>query len=177
MTASPDPKPDHLTALRGCELVPKDHPVIVLRGQLDALEAQILQAQVVLRRLGMEGGVAGLGEVLDYVKAVMSAEVRQRPLPPMPLAGLDGDELRDRSHHPKATYGIGHFEPSIEDGEAVIVLNVLRTAARQAELAAYAAFKVPGEQHTTRPDIIQAMNRLSSALYVMMFEAKTGRLG
>jgi ethanolamine utilization cobalamin adenosyltransferase len=164
-----------MTSLRGNTLVPKDHPVIALRGRIDSLEATILLAQVEFRRLGQEAAVADLGDVLDAVKAVMRAEVMAAPLPPLTLLGLDADQVRDRSHHPRLYAGIDHFAPSVDDGWAVVTLNALRTEAREAELAAYRAFKRPDGPHSTRPDILQTMNRLSSALYLMMFKAKTGQ--
>jgi ethanolamine utilization cobalamin adenosyltransferase len=166
-------KPEHMTALRGNLLVAKDHPVIALRGRLDSLEADILLAQVALRRLGLDQGVAQLGEVLQAVKRVMRAEVLEEPLEPLTLWGLDAPTLRHRSHHPAKTYGVVHFAASVDDGEAVCLLNALRTRAREVELAAFAAFCL-ADGSVSRPDIIEWLNRLSSAFYLLMFKAKTG---
>jgi ethanolamine utilization cobalamin adenosyltransferase len=196
--------------LRDNTLVPKDHPVIALRGRLDSLEAQILVAQIAFAQLGLDQGVRELDEILAFVKAVMRAEVLVKPFPDDPLIGLDLDVLRDQSHHPRKVFGIGHFEVSAADGDAVVWLNWLRTQAREAELATYKAFAgplrpsashpgadrpchnsspvrrvhhLPPSKHPHaprpqdppgRPDLLRAMNRLSSALYVMVFRAKTG---
>jgi len=166
-------KPEHMTALAGNVLVEKDHPVIRLRGQLDALEAQTIAAQVVFRRLGLAKGVADLGEVLEHVKQILRAEVLGVRLDDRTLLGMTHDELRYVSHHPEERFGLPHFFTSVDDGECVVTLNVLRTKVREAELAAYDAFKRPG-QEPRRLDIIQALNRLSSACYIMMFKAKAG---
>ncbi|MCL1840517.1 MAG: hypothetical protein FWF75_02045 [Propionibacteriaceae bacterium] len=166
-------KPEHLTALRGNLLVPKNHPQIRFRGQLDALESDILVAQVAFQRLGLAKGVADLGEVLRYVKQVLRAEVLDVPFDQVSLFGLDDEELRHRSHYPKQYYGITHFAASVEDGEAVVLLNQLRTTVRTVELAAYDAFATGGTAEPRRIDLIRALNRLSSALYLMMFKAKT----
>jgi ethanolamine utilization cobalamin adenosyltransferase len=165
-------KPEHMTALRGDLLVMKDHPAIALRGQLDSLEAAILEAQVVFRRLGLEPGVAELGQVLRYVKNLLRAEVLEEPLGQISLFGWDDAELRARSHRPQDYYGLPHFATSVDDGEAVVRLNSLRTQAREVELAAYNAFKRSDGRPPEREDLILALNRLSSAFYLMMFKAK-----
>ncbi len=171
-----DEKPEHMTAVRGTTLVYKDHPVIVLRGKIDSFESKLIGTQLALRKSGMEKCVADLGEVLTYVRNLLRAEVTEEELAPMALLGMDDMEIRARSHKPKQFYGMGHFMPSVDDGEAVVLLNELRSAVREVEIAAYTAFKdengVP-----TRTDIARALNRLSSLFYVMMFRAKTGEYG
>jgi len=167
-----DAKPEHLTALRGNLLVPKNHPQIRFRGQLDALEADLLVLQVEFERLGLPGAVAELGEVLRYVKQILRCEVLDVPFEQVSLFGLDDAELRHRSHHPNQYFGLPHFAASVEDGAAVVLLNQLRTRVREVELAAYDAFAVGGTQPPTRTDLIRALNRLSSAVYLMMFKAK-----
>jgi ethanolamine utilization cobalamin adenosyltransferase len=167
-------KPDHLTALRGNLLVPKNHPQIRFRGQLDALEADLLVLQVEFDRLGLPKAVADLGEVLRYVKQLLRAEVLEVGFEQVTLFGYDDAELRHRSHHPQQYYGINHFATSLADGAAVVLLNQLRTKVREVELAGYDAFAQPGTAPPTRVDLIRALNRLSSAVYLMMFKAKTG---
>ncbi|MDR1295244.1 MAG: hypothetical protein LBK59_09900, partial [Bifidobacteriaceae bacterium] len=120
---------------------------------------------------------ADLGDVLDTVKAVMRAEVLNKPAPSVALLGLNADQLHEYSHRPRLHLGIGHVTPSVDDGQTVATLNALRTQVREGELAAYAAFASPDGDGVTRPDILEAMNRLSSALYVMMIKAKAGQYG
>ena len=167
-----DEKPEHLTALRGTTLVPKDHRIIKLRGRFDSLEAKILETQLAFRRLGIEKGIADLADTLAFVRELLRCEVLDQPLGPMLLFGMDEAEIRSRSHAPKKFYGIPHFFASVDDGEAVVLLNSLRTAVRETEIAAYEAFKTEGGE-PLREDIGRALNRLSSAFYVMMFRAKT----
>jgi ethanolamine utilization cobalamin adenosyltransferase len=163
-------KPEHMTSLRGDMLVSKDHPRIRLRGRLDGLQARILEAQILFRRLGQEKAVSDLGEVLGVVRAILRCEVLDEPLEQFLLLGMDEEEIRARSHRPKDYYGLQHFFASVDDGEAVITLNSLRTLVREAELAFYDAFK----HEDGRADLALALNRLSSVFYVMMFKAKTG---
>ena len=166
-------KPEHMTALYGNTLVCKDHKHIRLRGVLDSLTAQLLLAQLAFGRLCLAKGVSELEEVLACVKDLLRYEVLQQPLAPLLLFGMDEAEIHSRSHLPQNYYGIGHFSPSRKDGEAVLLLNSLRTAMREAELAAYEALKQENGE-PEQPELLQALNRLSSALYIMMFKAKTG---
>ena len=46
--------------------------------------------------------------------------------------------------------------------------------ARQTELAAYAAFR-DSDGNVTRGDILLALNRLSSLLWILMIRCKAGR--
>jgi len=168
-----DSKPEHLTALRGNLLVPKNHPQIRFRGMLDALEAEIVLTQVAFNRLGLPAGVADLTEALQYARQILRCEVLDVPFEASTLLGYDEAGLQHNSHYPEERFGIVHFAAAADDGEAVALLNRLRTMARQVELAAYDAFDAGASAPPTRIDLIQALNRLSSAFYLMMFKAKT----
>ena len=63
--------------------------------------------------------------------------------------------------------------PAAGDGEDLLRVNRARCAARAAELSAVAAFS-DREGNPTRPDILKAMNRLSSMLYIIMIRLKAG---
>lgn len=154
-------KPENMTHLSGNILVPKTHPRIRLRGKLDTLEAALLLA-------GQEPGApSALEEVLRFTRAILKSEVLGTPLEEGQLLGLTQEALHRRSHFPQDHYGQPHFMPAISDGPVMARLNSARCAAREAELAAVAAF--PENQ---RPDLLQALNRLSSAIYLLMIEEK-----
>ena len=61
--------------------------------------------------------------------------------------------------------------PSAGDGAVVARLNRTRCAAREAELAAVAAFS-DRDGNLTRQDIPKALNRMSSMLYLQMIQEK-----
>ena len=84
------------------------------------------------------------------------------------MCGLRQEEIRTRSQHPQDYFGIPHFMPSPEDPASVLRLNALRAQVREAELTAAAAF---GRE---REDLLRALNRLSSLLYVLMLQIKGG---
>jgi ethanolamine utilization cobalamin adenosyltransferase len=106
-----------------------------------------------------------LGEILNLAREVIRREVLGEPLPERPLCGMSMEELRSRSHRPQDFYGQPHFMPAVTDGAAVLRLNKVRAIARRAELAAVAA--VPD-----REDILKALNRMSSCLYILMIREK-----
>lgn len=159
-------KPEHMTHLRGDVLVNKTHPVIRFRGKLDSFQAELILAQLELPEEGKR-----LGEILDFSRHLISCDVMQEPVSREKLCGLTEQELRHRSHFPQEVYDKPHFMPEAADGIRIARLNRLRSFAREAELAAAAAFTDP-EGNCTRTDILRALNRISSMLYIMMIEHK-----
>ena len=165
-------KPEQLTHLQGDLLVSKTHPRIRFRGELDALEAEMMLCQLKLpEALGKE-----LREVLEYVRLMMRCEVLNEPLPEQKLWGMTEAELRLRSHRPQEFYGQAHFMPEATDGEAILWLNRARTQARRGELAAVDAF-MDRDGNLIRQDIPRAMNRVSSMLYLLMIRLKAEAKG
>jgi len=161
-------KPEHMTHLHGDVLVPKDHPRICFRGKMDTLEAELILCQQADRSLA-----APAGEILALARRVIRCEVMDEPLTWDTLCGLTEAEQRKRSHFPQDYYGQPHFMPSWEDGPVIARLNRARCAAREAEVAAVAAFS-DREGNPTRTDILQALNRMSSMLYILMVQRKSG---
>jgi ethanolamine utilization cobalamin adenosyltransferase len=153
-------KPEHMTHLDGDTLVPKTHPRIRFRGAVDTLESQLLLC-------GPE-----VGEILDLTRHLIRCDVLGEPVGEWTLCGLTEQEQRRRSHFPQEFYGIAHFMPDFSDPEPLLRLNAARCAARSAELAAVEAFS-DRDGNPTRPDILKAMNRISSMLYVLMLQQRS----
>lgn len=160
-------KPEHMTHLNGDVLVAKDHPRIVLRGKLDTLEAELILCQ-----LADENLITPIGEILTLARQLIRCEVLEEPLKWDKLCGLTEEEQRRRSHFPQDFYGQPHFMPSAADGDVIARLNRARCAAREAELAAVTAFR-DREGNPTRPDILKALNRMSSMIYILMVQWKS----
>jgi len=152
-------KPEHMTHLNGDTLVPKTHRRIRFRGAIDTLEAELLLC----------GSAAA--EVLNLARRLIRCDVLDEPVGDITLYGLTESEQRKRSHFPQDYYGIPHFMPDFSDSRELLQLNRARCAARQAELAALDAF-TDRDGTPTRPDIVQACNRISSMLYLLMLQAK-----
>jgi ethanolamine utilization cobalamin adenosyltransferase len=78
---------------------------------------------------------------------------------------MSGDEIRERSHHPERYFGLGHIRPHYSMGAIAAGLNTLRTRVREAELSACRAY-----EKMDRADIIKVLNRLSSAVYILVYK-------
>lgn len=160
------PKPEEMTHLNGSTLVPKTHPRIRLRGRLDSLESRILELQLAAHEQGNSQLIDQLGELLEQVRVILGCEVRETPLPAATLLGLDSDGLRRVSHNVRQEFGFGHPVPDYRMGRLPVLLNSLRTQVRETELEAVAAFAQP-DGTVARLDLVQALNRLSSAVYIL----------
>ena len=165
-------KPEHMTHLRENLLVPKTHPRIRFRGKLDSLEALLLQDIAQARALDRPHCAEGLEECLAFTKAILAAEVKEEPLPRGALLGMDSAGLRHASHHPENFAGLPHPEPHAGMGALCLALNYLRTQVREAELSAAEAF-CGDRAGCSRPDMIEALNRLSSAVYLLFLKELT----
>jgi len=170
-------KAEYMTSLSGKRMVSKTHGRIVFRGRIDTLEAEVIEAQVLAAQLGEADICASLGEILDYLRSIMSAEVRERPLPPPVLFGMDAEELHYQSHNTEIRFGPVRL-PAHTQGPLAARINTLRAKVREAELCAVRVFGPGAEEMaeptagtparvspTEREDIILALNRLSSALW------------
>ena len=162
-------KPEEMTHLHSDVLVPKNHPRIRFRGAMDTLEAELLLCQ-----LNHPGLAKDVGQILDLARRLIRCEVLEEPVPQEKLCGLTEEEQRARSHRPQDFFGIPHFMPSAGDGAAVLALNRCRCAARAAELSAVDAF-LDRDGKAARGDILRALNRMSSMLYVLMCMEKSGK--
>ena len=160
-------KPEHMTHLNAEFLVDKTHPRIAFRGVMDSLEAALLLAAA-----EAEGNIrTQLLEALAYTRYLLGQEVLEQPIVCEALGGMDEQQLRERSHRPQDFYGKPHFMPSPEDNKSLLLVNLARCKAREAELAAVKAFQNQ-EGLPQRLDLLQALNRLSSFLYLIMIQLK-----
>lgn len=152
-------KPEHMTHLCGDVLVPKTHPRIRFRGMVDLLEAELLLC-------GPE-----TGEILALARRLIRCDVMDEPVGEFTLYGLTAAQQRQHSHFPQDHYGIPHFMPDYSDDPQVLRFNRCRSICRQAELCAVEAFS-DRDGKLVREDIVQALNRMSSMLYILMIRRK-----
>ena len=162
-----DEKPEHMTQLYGNRLISKAHPRIEFRGKLDALIAKSLEVQLTAREQGQAPAAADLQEITDRLWQIMAAEVREECLPEQLLLGMDEDTLRRTSQNVRGAFGMEHPTPDCTMGRLCVEINSLRAQVREAEIAAVRA--VP-----ERLEILRAMNRLSSAVYVIFCRQLSG---
>ena len=160
-------KPEHMTQLFGNELVTKNHPRILFRGKLDSLQAMVVLDQALIAADGNQKLVDDLGSILDNLREMMRCDVLDETYCRQTIIGLIHQELRERSHNPQKFFGIKQMLlPDYTMGRDYALLNQLRAAIRETEVAAATAFLTGSK--CTRPDIMEELNRLSSALHIMM---------
>lgn len=162
-----DKKPEYYTHLKGNILVPKNHPRIKLRGTLDLTEANLICCINQIKFYGYNEMGDDLVIVLEYLQKMMRAEVLGEELPFIEFKGWTDDQIREYSHYPDKYFGVKHILPSAKYGQIFANINQIRTMIRQLELAAVEAFYNEEEDTCERLDIIMALNRLSSLIYIM----------
>ncbi|MDR2113540.1 MAG: ethanolamine utilization cob(I)yrinic acid a,c-diamide adenosyltransferase EutT [Candidatus Accumulibacter sp.] len=161
-------KPDTLTSLDGKALVAKNDPRLKLRGKLDTAIAHAVWIQA---EFDPESGKTPLAHWLADVRSalgrVLKAEVTGEAMPPVVMGEFDEAAIHAISHNPLKYIGHDHIVPEVDHGVRVARLNLLRAQIREAELFAADVF-IDRDFKVVRPDIMQALNRLSSAVYVLM---------
>lgn len=167
-------KPEHMTQLFGNKLVCKDHPRILFRGKLDSLQAAVVLNQAMIQAAGgSELLIQDLGEILKDLREMMRCDVLDEEMKTETIIGLTHAELRAHSHNPMKYYNIKQMIlPDYTMGTEYAMLNQMRAAVRETEVAACTAFHV--EKKYIRSDIIEELNRLSSALHIMMCKYLAG---
>lgn len=168
-------KPEHMTQLFGNKLVCKDHPRILFRGKLDSLQASVVLDQAMIQAAGGSAQlIEDLGDILKDLREMMRCEVLDEEMHTETIIGLTHAELREHSHNPMKFYNIKQMVlPDYTMGTEYALLNQLRAAVRETEVAACTAFHV--EKKYIRNDIIEELNRLSSALHIMMCKHLAGQ--
>ena len=165
-------KPEFMTHLKGNHLVTKDHGRIIFRGKLDSFESSVLLLQSKAFEKGKDKMVQDLEDILDWARQIMKAEVLEIPLEKSTVLGLTPDQMRQYSHNPKKAFGVEHILPSADMGEWLLGLNALRSQSREVEIAGVTAFH--REFEIQRQDILTALNRMSSVIYIMMAKERAG---
>ncbi len=162
-------KPEHMTHLFGQQLVRKNHSRIKLRGKLDSLEAAVLEVQCIAAEKGDTTLVNDLNEVYGFAQHLLGCEVTGKPVGNILLMGMDSAGLRQASHNIVQGNTLHFKVPSYTMGKVAVALNSLRAQIRETELCAVDVF-CPGEK-CDRMDMIEGLNRLSSAVYILYCRA------
>jgi len=161
-------KTELLTLLDDTILVPKTHPRIRLRGKLDTLIAQTVLVQTLFdlpHRYPLLHKL--LADLRSYMGNILRCEVTGEALSPLSMGELNDETIHTLSHQPLKYLGHDHILPEQEHGTNVASLNLIRALVREVELEACSVF-IDDTFGLTREDIVKGLNRLSSALYVLM---------
>lgn len=151
------------TCLDAATVVPKSHPRIMLRGKLDTLLAAtvLVQTQFDPKNKLSPYLKECLADVADCVMHVLSAEVSGNACAVGSVGGMDASALLAVSRDPKKYLGLDPFMPSAAMGTNAALLNWLRAQVRETEVTA-------ARSGLEREDIGFSLNRLSSAVYVLV---------
>jgi ethanolamine utilization cobalamin adenosyltransferase len=170
-------KPEAMTHLDTQHLVSKNHPRLRLRGKLDSAIAHAVWVQSELGPAERDSTLAlWLADLRSCLGNVLRAEVTGATLLPIHMGELDDAAIHRLSHDPLAYFGHDHIVPEAGQGVTVARLNILRALVRESELAA-AEIYIDSDYQVARPDILDALNRLSSAIYVLMLLSYVASLG
>lgn len=162
-------KPETLTHIDFHNLVSKNDPRLRFRGKLDSVIAQavLIQAQMQQEGFAHTQLLQYLSDVRSALGNVLKAEATGSEMVNISLGQLDEKVIHAISHNPLKYLGHDHLLPEASQGVNVARLNVLRAQIREAELEA-ADIYITRDFKVTRPDIMAGLNRLSSAVYVLM---------
>ncbi len=161
-------KPDTLTHLDARTLAVKNDPRLKLRGKLDSAIAQAVLIQAEFDPQGRHPALSlWLADIRSALGNVLKAEVTGETMPPIAMGDMDEEAIHAVSHNPLKYLGHDHLVPEAGQGARTARLNVLRAQIREAELCAADVY-IARDFTVIRPDIMQGLNRLSSAVYVLM---------
>lgn len=159
-------KPEHMTQLNATTFAPKDHDRIRLRGKIDSLHALCLLIGGMAKDQNAPWLTSLLETLAAYCREMISAEYNERQVAPLTINGLDEAALRKTTHDPQAALGLAHLTPNTQDVGLLLWLNYLRCQAREAEVVAIETFGNASNEAECF-GLVQAMNRLSSAVYYL----------
>jgi ethanolamine utilization cobalamin adenosyltransferase len=141
-------------------------------GKLDTLQAQMIGDQLVDAEEDISVSRRELRRLGWAVSAIQRGGGLGKSLTPNAAAEYDRAQIaacRTRSRG----LGIDHPIPHYRMGRLCVALNRLRTQVREAELYAAAAFTEP-DGACAREDIVEALNRLSSCVYILFCRKLAG---
>lgn len=161
------------TYLDADTVVSKSHPRIFFRGKLDTLISATVMVQTGFDGQGKLPAVIrnGLSDINVWLWQILQAEVSGDPVPAQSLCGMNVEAIRLVSRDPKKYLNQGHLVPDVALGPNVSVLNWLRAQVREVEVAYV-------QVGLGREDVLESLNCLSSAIYVLMLltvVAESGR--
>ncbi len=170
-------KPDAMTHLDPHHLTGKNHPRLRLRAKLDTSIAHAVWVQAELSDVERASTLSfWLADVRSCLGNVLRGEVTGEAVSGVRMGELDEEAIHRLSHDPLRYFGHDHLVPDASQGITVARLNLLRALIRETEVIAADVY-IDRDYKLTRPDILQALNRLSSAVYLLMLLAYVARTG
>ena len=161
-----------MTWLNAETQVPKTCGCIIFRGKMDTLLASAMLVQTQFDPKDRLPGILKdcLRDVKNWIMQVLAAEMSGCAPEISGMAGMDMDTLHAVSRDPAKYIGMEHCMAHESQGGNVALVNWLRAQVRETEISALR--NLPGES-----PVCCALNRLSSALYVLMLLTMAAQAG
>ena len=161
-----------MTWLNADTQVPKTCGGIIFRGKMDTLLASAMLVQTQFDPKGRLPALLKecLLDVKNWIMQILAAEMSGKAPEITGMAGMDMETLHAVSRNPAKYLGMEHCMAHESQGGNVALVNWLRALVRETEIAALR--NLPGES-----PVCCALNRLSSALYVLMLLTMAAQAG
>ncbi len=170
-------KPEHMTQIDAGHFASKTSPRLILRGRIDSLHAVLMLTASTARQFELPELAKNLDTLAAYCREIMSAEYNRRPVAPLFMMGKSEQDLHDISHWPERHLGITHIAAGTYDHQILHWLNLLRTQCREVEVIVLQTFPPDGiDPDSVGAGLARALNRLSSAVYVLELYFQAGKL-
>ena len=153
------------TLLKNGIAVGKGDRIIAFRGEIDSLYAECICACTAAPKGGFV--FEGLAEISKVIGRIMRCEALCESTEFCGVFGYSGDDLREISQNPGKHLGMAHFWPDENASLCMASLNRLRSEVRRCEREAVRAYP---ECEPWQISIIECLNRLSSAVYILMLK-------
>lgn len=148
-------------------MVAKSDPRLGFRAVLDSTIALAVWLQIELA----EPWQPWLADIRSRLGNIMRADALGNRWAAVRLSGFL-TKICIGFHQPLRYLDHDHLVPEASHGRDAALLNLLRTKVRETETVAAQVF-ITRSFEVLRPDILQALNRLSSTVYVMMILSVT----
>ncbi len=170
-------KPENMTQLFGNVLVNKNHLRIKLRGNIDLLYGRWIVLMKEFENRKNSKLSSDFKSIENFINELLKSEILETPLENLVVLGESLDKIKEISHNPKKYFNTEHlFNINSEYDLLVLKLNEIRGYSRQVEISAIEIFCKDGSE-IHRLDLLTALNRLSSAIYIMMLKGVKGEYG
>lgn len=152
--------------------VPKTHGRIIFRGKMDTLLASAILVETQFDPKDRLPHLLKdcLCDVKNWIMQVLAAEMSGQNPTIAGMGGMDMETLHAVSRDPGKYLNMEHCMADASQGGNVALVNWLRALTRETEIAALR--NLPGDS-----PVCCALNRLSSALYVLMLLTMAAQKG
>lgn len=170
-------KPEYMTQLSENILIKKNHKIIFFRSKIDNFLSELILIEKQVNTDKNKGLKEDFKSIKQFLDEIIKAEVLNTKLDKdLKIFNLSLEKIREISHNPKKYFSMDHlFSISSENNLRTLYLNKLRTLIREVEVTAVDAFV--SDSKVQKIDLLKALNRLSSAIYIMMLKEEKGEYG